>query len=163
MPLKVKINVALREQICQKIGSERVKCFELSSFNKSTMKLHCESKTRLVLDVLFIFLSIYLKSPINGGLWEHFSLLLYHCYARHKMTWALSVFFVRHSVLPSFRHFRLIKVVFSTPPTSLHGFEWNLVQMLYMYHKSRRSCGKIIHVRNILAELWPLILTFYTF
>ena len=35
------------------------------------------------------------------------------------------------SVLPSFRHSVPSKFVFSTPPTSLHGFEWNLVQMLY--------------------------------
>ena len=30
MPLVVIINVALREQNCQKIGSERVKCIKLS-------------------------------------------------------------------------------------------------------------------------------------
>ena len=55
------------------------------------------------------------------------------------------------SVLPPVRP---INFVFSTPPTSLHGCEWNLVQMLYQ--KCRSACGEIIHVRQILAELWPL-------
>ena len=57
-----------------------------------------------------------------------------------------------------FTHFRLI--VFSTPPTSLHGFEWNLAGMLY--HKSRSACGEIIHVLQILAELWSLTLRIFT-
>ena len=64
------------------------------------------------------------------------------------------------SVIPSFHHSIPSKFVFSTPPTSLHGFEWNLVQMLY--HKSRSACGEIIHVRQILAELWPLTLRIFT-
>ena len=78
----------------------------------------------------------------------------------------------RHSVIPSFRpsvipsfrpsvipSFRPIIFVFSTPPTSLHRFEWNLVQMLY--HKCRSACGEIIYVRQILTELWPLKLRFF--
>ena len=66
----------------------------------------------------------------------------------------------RHSFIPSFRPSIPSKFVLSTPPTSLHGFEWNLVQMLY--HKSRSACGEIIHVREILAELWPLTLRIFT-
>ena len=69
-----------------------------------------------------------------------------------KWQGAYSVCFVRHSVASKF--------VFSTPPTSLHGFEWNLVQMLY--RKSRSACGEIIHVRQILAELWSLTLRIFT-
>ena len=79
---------------------------------------------------------------------------------RHKMARGHLVFAL--SVLLSFRPSVPLKFIFSTPPTSLHGFEWNLVQMLY--HKSRSACGEIIHVWQILAELWPLTLrTFYTF
>ena len=51
------------------------------------------------------------------------------------------------------------KIVFSTP-TSLHGFEWNLAGMLH--NKSRSACEEIIHVRQILAELWPLTLRSFT-
>ena len=61
---------------------------------------------------------------------------------------------------PSFRLYVASKVVFSTPPTSLHWFEWNFIQMLY--HKSRSACGKIIHVRQILAELWSLTRIIFT-
>ena len=73
---------------------------------------------------------------------------------RHKMARGhfKSVCFVCPSV-PS-------KFVFSTLPTSLHKFELNLVQMLY--HKSRSACGEIIHVLQILAELWPLTLRIFT-
>ena len=73
---------------------------------------------------------------------------------------AFSVCFVRHSVLPSFRPSVASKFVFSTPPTSLHGFEWNLAGMLHL--KSRSACGEIIHVRQILAELWSLTLRIFT-
>ena len=73
---------------------------------------------------------------------------------RHKMARGYLVFAL--SVLPSFRHSVPSKFVFSTPPTSLHGFEWNLAGMLH--HKSRSACGEIIHVRQILAELWSLTL-----
>ena len=38
--------------------------------------------------------------------------------------------------------------------------EWHLAGMLY--HKSRSSCGEIIHVWQILAELWPLTLRMFT-
>ena len=38
--------------------------------------------------------------------------------------------------------------------TFLYGFEWNLAGILR--YKSRSACGDIIHVRNILAELWSL-------
>ena len=44
--------------------------------------------------------------------------------------------------------------------TSLHGFEWYLAGMLH--HKSRSACGEIIHVRQILAELWSLTLRIFT-
>ena len=64
------------------------------------------------------------------------------------------------SVLPSFRPFVASKFVFSTPPTSVHGFEWNLAGMLY--HKSRGACGEIIYVWQILAELWSLTLRIFT-
>ena len=77
---------------------------------------------------------------------------------RHKMARGHLVFAL--SVLPSFLPSVASKFVFSTPPTSLHGFEWNLVQMLY--HKSRSACGEIIHVRQILVELWPLTLRIFT-
>ena len=77
---------------------------------------------------------------------------------RHKMARGHLVFAL--SVLPSFRPSVASKFVFSTPPTSLHGFEWNLVQMLH--HKSRSACGEIIHVRQILAELWSLTLRIFT-
>ena len=92
-----------------------------------------------------------------------------HKMARGHLVFALSVLpSFRHSVIPSFRHsvipsFRpsvTSKFVFSTPPTSLLGFEWNLVQMLY--HKSRSACGEIIHVRQILEELWSLTLRIFT-
>ena len=66
----------------------------------------------------------------------------------------------RHSVIPSFRHSVASKFVFSTPPTSLHGFEWNLAGILY--HKSRSACGEIIHVQQISTELWPLTLRIFT-
>ena len=78
----------------------------------------------------------------------------------YKGKGVLSVCFVCHSVLPSFRHSVPSKFVFLTPPTSLHGFEWNLVKMLY--HKSRKACGEIIHVWQILAELWPLTHRIFT-
>ena len=61
---------------------------------------------------------------------------------------------------PLFRPSVPSKFVFSTPPTSLHGFEWNLVQILY--NKSRSACREIIHVQQILAELWPLTLRIFT-
>ena len=88
------------------------------------------------------------------------SLLNYHTFLcpRHKMARGHLVFAL--SVLPSFRPSVASKFVFSTPPTSLHGFEWNLVQMLYS--KSESACGKIIHVRQILAELWSLTLRIFT-
>ena len=84
-----------------------------------------------------------------------------HKMARGHLVFALSVIpSFRPSVLPSFRPSFASKFVFSTPPTSLHGFEWNLVQMLY--DKSRSACGEIIHVRQILAELWSLTLRIFT-
>ena len=56
--------------------------------------------------------------------------------------------------------FCTFQLVFSTPPTSLHGFEWNLAGMLH--HKSTNACGEIIHVWPILAELWSLTLIIFT-
>ena len=85
---------------------------------------------------------------------------------RHKMVRGHLVFALsalpsfRHSILPSFRHSVPSKFVFSTPPTSLHGLEWNLSGILH--HKSRSACGEIIHVRHILAELWSLTLRIFT-
>ena len=78
---------------------------------------------------------------------------LCHKIARGHLVFALSV-------IPSFGHSVASKFVFSTPPTSLHGFEWNLVQMLYL--KSRSACGEIFHVWQILAELLPLTLRIIT-
>ena len=75
----------------------------------------------------------------------------------HKMARGQLVFAL--SVLLSFHHSVASKFVFSTP-TSLHEFEWNLVQMLY--HKSWSACGEIIYVQQIFAELWPLTLNFFT-
>ena len=77
---------------------------------------------------------------------------------RHKMARGHLVFAL--SVLPSFFHSVPSKFVFSTPPTSLHGFEWNLVGVLD--HKSKSACGEIIHVRPILAGLWSLTLRIFT-
>ena len=56
--------------------------------------------------------------------------------------------------------FCTFQLVFSTPPTSLHGFEWNLAGMLH--HKSTNACGEIIHVRPILTELWSFSLRIFT-
>ena len=56
-----------------------------------------------------------------------------------------------------FTHFSLSSQLL---PTSLHGFESNLAGMLH--HKSRSACGEIIHVRQILAELWSLTLRIFT-
>ena len=56
-----------------------------------------------------------------------------------------------------FTHFSLSS---KTPPTSFHGFEWNLAGMCH--YKSRSACGEIIHVRQILAELWSMTLTIVT-
>ena len=64
------------------------------------------------------------------------------------------------SILLSFRPSVPSKFVFSAPPTSLYGFEWNLVGMLH--HKCRSAFGEIIHVRQILTELWPLTLRIFT-
>ena len=64
------------------------------------------------------------------------------------------------SVIPSFRPSVPSKFVFSNP-TPLHGFECNLVGMLH--HKSKSACREIIHVRQILAELWPLTLRIFTY
>ena len=58
------------------------------------------------------------------------------------------------------RHFYTFKPVFSTLPTSLHGFEWNSAGMLH--HKSRSGCGERIHVQQILEELWSLTLRIFT-
>ena len=73
--------------------------------------------------------------------------------ARGHLVFALSVSPSFHPSVPS-------KFVFSTPPTSFHGFEWNLAGMLH--HKSRSACGEIIHVPQILAELWYLTLRIFT-
>ena len=44
---------------------------------------------------------------------------------------------------------------------SLHRFGWNLAGML-RNHKSRSAFWEIIHVRTILAELWPLTIRIFT-
>ena len=54
----------------------------------------------------------------------------------------------------------ILACLLSTPPTSLHGFEWNLAGMLH--HKSRSACGEIIYVQKILTELWSLTLRILT-
>ena len=94
------------------------------------------------------------KNPILTGE-LYFSTFL--C-PRHKMARGHLVFAL--SVLPSFRPSIPSKFVFSTPPTSLHGFEWNLAGVLH--HKSRSACGEIIHIWQILAELWPLTVRIFT-
>ena len=105
---------------------------------------------------------------VLNGKWKRF-LCPRHKMARGHLVFALSVIpsfrpsvllSFRHSVILSFRHSVPSKFVFSTPPTSLLGFEWNLLQMLG--HKSRSACGEIIHVRQILAELWSLTLRIFT-
>ena len=92
--------------------------------------------------------------------WEYSHFPSSECFLcpRHKMAMGHLVFAL--SVLPSFRPSVPSKIVFSTPPTSLHGSEWNLAGMLH--HKSRSACGEIIHVRQILAELWSLTLWIFT-
>ena len=106
--------------------------------------------------------------------WLFFSLLVFFLCPRHKMARGHLVFALSvlpsfrpsvlpsfcHSVIPSFRPSVTSKFVFSTPPTWLHGFEWNLVGMLH--HKCRSACGEIINVRQILAELWSLTLRIFT-
>ena len=77
---------------------------------------------------------------------------------RHKMARGHLVFAL--PILPSFRPSVTSKFVFLTPPTSLHGFQWNLAGMLY--HKSGSVCGELIHVRQISAELWPLTFRIFT-
>ena len=78
------------------------------------------------------------------------------CHYAPAIKWHLVFAFV----ILSLCHSVPSKFVFLTPPTSLHGFEWNLVQMLY--HKSRKACGEIIHVWNILAELRILACLLYS-
>ena len=97
----------------------------------------------------------YTYVPCSVSLWRCVFTFLCprHIMARGNLVFALSV-------ILSFRPSVTSKFVFSTPPTSLHGFEWNLVQMLY--HKSWSACGEIIHVRQILAELWSLTLRIFT-
>ena len=98
------------------------------------------------------------QSTHNQNPWPGHNYSLPFLCPRHKMARGHLVFAL--SVLPSFRHSVASNFVFSTPPTSLHGFEWNLVQMLY--HKSWSACGEIIHVQQILAELWSLTLRIFT-
>ena len=76
----------------------------------------------------------------------------------HKMARGHLVFAL--SVIVSFRPSVASKFVFSTPPTCLHGFEWNLAEMCH--HRSRSACWEIIHVQQILAELWSLTLRIFT-
>ena len=78
---------------------------------------------------------------------------IFHKMARGHLVFALFI-------LPSFRPSVPSKFVLSTPPTSLHGFEWHLAGMLH--HKSRSACGEIIYVRQIFAELWSLTLRIFT-
>ena len=102
-------------------------------------------------------ISIYLKIWVKQVWVNEFQLYIFLC-PHHKMARGLLVFAL--SILPSFRPSVPSKFVFSTPPTSLHGFEWNLAGMLH--HKSKSACGEIIHVRQILAELWPSTLRIFT-
>ena len=67
--------------------------------------------------------------------------------------------FGRVKVLDTY-NFYTFQIFFSTPPTSLHGFEWNLNEMLH--HKSRSACGEIIYVQQIMTELWSLTLRIFT-
>ena len=111
--------------------------------------------------VPLIFRDLLCKCYRNLSNHSIFGCLFYSTYflcPRHKMARGHLVFAL--SVLPSFRHSVPSKFVFPTPPTPLHGFEWNLAGMLH--HKSRSACGEIIHVRQILAELWSLTLRIFT-
>ena len=58
-------------------------------------------------------------------------------------------------------NFYTFLLVFSTPHTSLHGFECNLTGMLHL--KSRSECGEIIHVQQILTVMILFTKNFYTF
>ena len=155
-----------------------------------------------------IWSMLLIKSDLKWCI--HLSRSVFLC-PRHNMARGHLVFAL--SVLPSFRHSVPSKFVFSTPPTSLLGVEWNFVQMLYhksrsacgelfmfdkfwqsycpwhfeflhilacllnssyivawiwmklgrdLHHKSSSACGEVIHVRQILAELWPLTLWIFT-
>ena len=102
------------------------------------------------------------KSGITKYYELHIHVLAYFYAPAIKWQGAFSVCFVRPSVIHPSVIWSSVpsKFVFSTPPTSLNGFEWNLVQILC--HKSRSACGKIIHVRQISAEFWPLTLRIFT-
>ena len=98
-----------------------------------------------------LYLYIFIKSPPWNG------------------TGALSVCFVRHSVLPSFLPSVPSKIVFSTPPTSL--FSQLLPHPCMDLNETWYRCyttslevhvWEIIHVQQILAELLPLTLRIFT-
>ena len=96
--------------------------------------------------------SMYVYTPYYGyNRFDWLMLIMPH----HKMARGHLVF-----AFPSFRHSIASTFAFLTPPTSLHGFELNLVHMLY--HKSRSACREIIHIRKILAEIWSLTLRIFT-
>ena len=136
----------------------------LLSIPKIIARVHCLQVRVEWMSIEIYQLVIIPKSLLYNGyflpleifaIWapKHSILIFAFLCPSHKMARGHSVFAL--SVIPSHQTF-----VFSTPPTSLHGFEWNLVQMLY--HKSKSACGEIIHVEQILAELWPLTLRIFT-
>ena len=110
--------------------------------------------SRLVATLATIGNLFYRQNSKMAVEWRHTFLCPRHKMARGHLVFALSV-------LPSFRPSVTSKFVFSTPPTSLHGFQWNLAGMLY--HKSGSACGEIIHVWQISAELWSLTLRICTY
>ena len=138
----------------------------LGNTNASPGKLHFQQYNHHIragtIQTVYVYpLIIKLYQDYTYVLCKNYSkywLYKYFLCPRHKMARGHLVFAL--SVIPPFRPSVASKFVFSTPPSSLHGFEWNLVQMLY--HKSRSACGEIIHVGQILEELWSLTLRIFT-
>ena len=105
---------------------------------------------------------------------SHFSLssqlLLYPCMDLNE-TWqgccttSLEVhvgrqfIFDKVMVLDTYNFYTFL-LVFSTFPKSQHSFAWYLAGMLH--NKPRSTYREMIHVRQILAELWSLTLRIFT-
>ena len=97
------------------------------------------------------------------------AILVCDCVAKHlRLLWPIiksykgifeSVCFVCHFSPPSFHPPILSKFVFSIPPTSWYGFEWNFA---HVAQQIEMVCGMIIHVHQILPELWPLTFKIFT-
>ena len=131
-------------------------------FTRIRRDAHMDGRTEGHTDGTTAALLYPLRNALRGdnkyGYYKYFPISLDFLCPRHKMArghlvFALSILLSFHPSVPS-------KFVFSTPPTSLHGFEWNFVGMLGQ--KSRSACGEIIHVLQIFAELWSLTLRIFT-